>query len=106
MKKKKIFSIRVSYEIIITHKKTTTYYKKKIVNTEIVHPVKEGYTVRDVFVPSNPYSPAQIYSIRLSDICEQNNICREGNRALIALINEILADPFLGNFTEYNKLII
>ena len=58
---------------------------------------KPGFTVRDVFVPSNPFSPAQIYSIRLADVCEKNNISREGHRALISLMNEILADPSLGN---------
>ncbi|KAG2191374.1 hypothetical protein INT47_008497, partial [Mucor saturninus] len=50
------------------------------------------YTVRDVFIPSNPFSPAQEYSIRLSNICEERNICREGHRQLIKLFNNMLSD--------------
>ncbi|KAI9365699.1 hypothetical protein BD770DRAFT_468531 [Pilaira anomala] len=53
------------------------------------------YTVRDVFVPSNAFSRIQEYSIRLVNICEENNICREGHRALVSMINEMMKDSTL-----------
>ena len=54
------------------------------------------FTVRNVHVPPNPFSPLQVYSLRLFNICEETNICREGHRAIVKLINEILDDKTLG----------
>ena len=47
-------------------------------------------------VPPNAFNPIQVYSLRLFDICEQNSICREGHRALVRLINEMISDQSLG----------
>jgi hypothetical protein len=55
------------------------------------------YIERDIYVPSYPFSPIQEYSIRLMDICEEKNICREGHRMLSKLINELIADIRIGN---------
>ncbi|KAI8058904.1 hypothetical protein BDF21DRAFT_456040 [Thamnidium elegans] len=53
------------------------------------------YIERDIYVPSYPFSPIQEYSVRLMNICEETNICREGHRLLSRLINEIIADTSL-----------
>ncbi|KAG2228943.1 hypothetical protein INT48_005321 [Thamnidium elegans] len=58
------------------------------------------YIERDIYVSSYPFSPIQEYSVRLMNICEETNICREGHRLLSRLINEIIADTRIGKTSK------
>lgn len=62
------------------------------------------FNVCDVVVPSHPFNNIQVYNIRFQSICRENNVCREGQRELTKLINEIISDKTLGSILK--KLIV
>ena len=51
-------------------------------------------------IPEHPFTVMEKYSLMFEEVCDTNNISREGSRTMKHLINEMLADERLGKRTS------
>lgn len=65
-------------------------------NPNVYSSIEDENMVYDVYSSANPFNLVQRYNIEFDEICDQNNISREGCRELLSLINRMISDPKIG----------
>lgn len=57
----------------------------------------------NIFVPSYPFTPLDLYNIRIQEIFQESNVAREAQRKLSRVFNEMLQDVTLGKKKKNQK---